>query len=526
MKNEELITRESFDDAIIKNVDNIRSFASINVDIKTTDDNYIIKNGEINLTESLPITGHKNIVSTKGLIINGIEKKEGDINISTTNAVLDNITANTKCLQGIFNSSNSENLTIKNCNITNDCKDGISVRIGNKANKLNFENNTVKGQAFGFLIDTTNIDVVNSSKNMYIANNHIFSNGGDCIELNFPMADLTKNNTVPKNIIVENNFLESTPNTDGLVTNPQCGFAIGVCNGRNVIINNNIIEESTLEAIHIEDCSQNINISNNIASNCNKDGITLAYNRRDDGINNIHVRSNPISITNNRFIKKNLSKTDSGIRIIDEHNWQYPILNINSNFVDGFDYGVSIQYQNETSSVNLDGTIVSRCNTGVLLRGDVKGKVYCYETPTLVNLAGNTKIEYIESSTPIKNLYTYSTVRGVRPAIINGFKFPIITNALKGNNSISIFNKPQSIVGRLNVFAFNNINKVNASFDLCKYRNGEFTYKKIFSYGGGSLDVGNIYEHEDKININLYSSESIKNIKIIIEFNGEYMVLS
>ena len=232
------------------------------------------------------------------------------------------------------------------------------------------ENNNIESISYGILVNQNTDD----GQDIYINKNKIDTHS-DGIEIN----TTSDNSNKFKNTIITDNIISITGGSG-----TSSGFGIGVADGKNVVISNNIIDESRLEGIHIEDTSKEIAISNNVLSNCHSDGIRVY------GVTGNVERC---TITSNN-IKGDKTTGKAGIYLPTVTTGVINLIDLNSNNINNFDYGI-FSYRN----INADNTIIENCNTAFNSETKrVQGHIQLIDTPVIINSSNEdiTEIDNVE----------------------------------------------------------------------------------------------------------------------------------
>ena len=234
---------------------------------------------------------------------------------------------------------------------------------GVQINNVNNVNSVIDGcniisEDYGILVNTN----TDGGKNLKITNNNIFAKS-DAIEINTTSSEDDKFT----NVIIDNNILE----TDSTASATTSGFAVGIATGKNIIVSNNIVNESRYEAVHIEDGSESIIVSNNVFNNCNNDGVRLYCNESKNKI--------VPNVTNN-IINGKTKNDNYAIYNANTVNGSYVNLNISNNTINNFD---TVLFNQALTSINADGLQVKNCNqfTKNLKAREIHGNINLNEVP-------------------------------------------------------------------------------------------------------------------------------------------------
>lgn len=260
-------------------------------------------------------------------------------------------------------------LNIKNVKIISDA--GIVYHINREGVvDTRIENNNLKCNSYGILVNATS----NNGKNLYINGNTIETNS-DAIEINTTSDSEDKF----KNIVITNNILSVTGGSG-----TSSGFPIGVANGKNITISNNVIDNSRREGIHVEGASKEIVITNNVLNDCKRDGMIIY------GVTGEIERC----IIDGNAIKGNKTEGLGGIYLPTASTGAIRKINLTNNTINNFDIGIR-SYRD----FNADNTIIENCNVAFSPEiRDVYGKVTLLDTPSLGNFTNfePSTIEYVD----------------------------------------------------------------------------------------------------------------------------------
>lgn len=260
---------------------------------------------------------------------------------------------------------------------------GHAIQINNENNvNSTIDNCKINATGYGVLVNSNS----DGGKDLKITNNNIYA-GSDAIEINTIHSASNKYN----NILIENNILE----TDTDRTGTTSGFTIGIARGKKILINNNVVNMSRNEAIHIEDGTEDLIITNNIINDCVNDGIRILMT------NSLSTQT-PI-ISNNIINSSNTQGT--GIRGIYDTNGLLSYTDLTNNRIKGFHNGITIGGA-YGQSFNLNGSIIENCDNGLVLPAstNVTGNVTFRNCTTGLYVSGdrsNINIDSLTFDTPV-----------------------------------------------------------------------------------------------------------------------------
>ena len=252
-------------------------------------------------------------------------------------------------------------------------------RTGIKDTKI--ENCNITGAKYPILVNATS----DGGENIVIDNNTILT-PSDGVEINTTSDTSDKF----KNVFITNNKI-SVIGGSGV----QAGFGIGVADGKNVLISNNIVDNCRLEAIHIEDTSKKIVVTNNILTNCQLDGIrilTMTSNKEKHIIQNNYMSG--------------ANKQNIGINLVWDANGKSDYYNIGNNTIENFDTGFPCV------TADVDGLEIINCNKAVSDSGGeyLKGNITLINTPKFGDFNSINSLVIDSITTPdVINPATYIT---------------------------------------------------------------------------------------------------------------------
>ena len=239
--------------------------------------------------------------------------------------------------------------------------------INSQIKDVSYENYDISTTDYSFLVNSKT-----TGENLRITKSKIHSDDSDCIEINTPNDNIE--NTM-KGYIITDNFLSTKSN----MTGTTAGFGIGIAQGHDIIICNNIIKESRREGLHIEGVSRNILVNNNLFLNCTLDGVRI-LTREKNG-----VKGETPLINGNIIRQKGLNRNGKGLELVSDVNGAAKTLFTN-NKIKGFDIGVTSYF----NTLNLSGCEISDCNIALKPLNSVKGVVTLDNVDSFINIGGGT----------------------------------------------------------------------------------------------------------------------------------------
>ena len=399
--------------------------------------------------------------------------------------------------QMFYFASGSKNVEIKdnNLNSTN-----MAVHLNSKnVENVKIMNNDVEGGNYPILVNSNS----QGGSNLTICNNNIKSNGGDCIEINTPNQGVD----TFKCVKIIGNTLESTPNGD---TTHNNGFGIGIAQGQDIVVTGNIVTNSRNEALHVEDCTQNLAVVGNVF-NSSYDGAWLQMGDKTKNIpeytpvvNGLYAKT--YLVNSNHFKKSNRDKTGMGIYLIYDKWGGSFIFNVANNRIEGFEYGI---YANGSPYTIMDNTVVESCIIGLKANnGKYLGRLIMKNCDKLVELNGSCVIDELVSYSNISptNLIINNITQNGLFSTINKLSYNQTHNVVTdSNNKTQIKLLPLSKVLDGNLFVKINYKYAETKEFLFKvnYVNNELKSDKIFELGYGSLGSGDLIVKDGFICVNL-----------------------
>lgn len=187
----------------------------------------------------------------------------------------------------------------------------------------------------------------------------IESQNADAITINSPTAGAAGRIT---DVVIGNSVL-SALHTGAAV---NAGFGVSLAHVARVAVSNLVILESRVAAIHVEDASQYVSLSNIVGYNCYANGIEIILGSLSGDTN-----WTPVSITGGQMVSANKATDKSGLRLLQDTTGAPQQTTVSGLIVDGFDYGVYLggsNTANPNSVFNVDMT-VRNCNNAVAYVG-------------------------------------------------------------------------------------------------------------------------------------------------------------
>jgi hypothetical protein len=356
--------------------------------------------------------------------------------------------------------------------------------------------------------------------------NKIYSAMGDGIEINLP-SDVR--NMFRDVRIIGNSITADTPASTPANTSAYnaSGFAIGIAEGQDITIIGNVIEGSRKEALHLEDCIENVTVVGNIFNDCNSHGFTIHNNTRASGT----LYAKFPTVIGNHFKAKNNTKTvgNNGIWVMWVTGYGYiQGGTFTDNRVEGFDIGVVLDGDGTLSSgFNLNGTIIENCNTGIKVSGhSVAGTITCRNVGKLLSFYKGGVVDRIVSTSNISenDLFSNNLTDGI--ADIRSFRYPLNPVALTASTTskVPLFKLPKYMKGILHVRATSNVygtyhkdiyditwdgTTLTGATPIISDVNGSYSNMALITEGGYlKVQVGNY---------------NYTTANLIVEFNGAYL---
>ena len=383
---------------------------------------------------------------------------------------------------------------------------GVHINSNNVKN-VTIQDNFIEGGNFPVLVNDNSL----GSENINIINNNIISTtGGDCVELNCPTSDenvdITCTNMKVLNNTLESKYIQGSSNSKG--------FSIGIAQGKNIVVANNISKESNQEGLHLEDAYKSVLVNNNIFDSTGIDGARInSYNRTD-----FNKRSDTPIITNNMFIKKGETKAGIGIRLIaDAYNY-VDLINISNNKVRGYEHGLSLE-KNLTYAI-ADNFIIENTKYGINGCGILKGTIVTKNVDTPIKNLSNRRLE-------VENLITTTPTN--HKFIENNNTSSVILSSLNlnrgdvsvgdGYTDIKLIKTPKGCKGNLQVELGNG--DLIVYYDI-SYNGSELNHEKLYNPYNG-LGFGNLSLNivDDSISIKIYKVGGYgMPLKLRVKFEG------
>lgn len=431
------------------------------------------------------------------------QNASGDLVISSSNVTLDGVDfEGSSTSQGIYFASNVKNFELKNSTVKTPSQ-AIHINNPNTEN-IDIVGNDIVADSYGVL---TNYSALHS-KNINILFNNIYSKYSDAIELNNPNSDNTISWQQAK-------IIGNTITADEYGSGPQAGFAIGIANTRDVVIVGNIVAKSRLEALHIEDGQENIVATGNVFNGCLDDGARIQAAGSDQT-----KKGKPVIISNNHFMKHNLTKTGSGIWRIN-NSFGVTDLILTSNYIRGFNKGITLD---GSALANVEGCYIEDCNTAISLGGGSRtvGTVTTANCDTLVWGAPGSMFDKVISKTPVTHILRYTDSDRVG-ATLKAFSAPTtsIKSSGSGMNKVDLFKLPTRMSGKLIVTKNElSINFIRLSCNVL-WDGTTLTVSNAFSNVNGAISEVSIVKNGDSLAISFWTG-STWDFSFNYDFEGEF----
>jgi len=467
----------------------------------------IIKDKNVNnaLTLSSQTTLYSN---NRSKITNTNSTAPGDIRITGSDIHINNVETQGSSPQTIYFSGSPKRIRLARIKI-NTTGHGLQLSTSNTED-ICLSESTITAEKYGFLLNNGS----KQGKNLHIVNNSIYSRNSDAIELNTPGTLGGAEYDGFRQVFIMGNRLSA----DEYGTSGQAGFAVGIAHTREVIVMGNISEKSRLEALHIEGDQQNIMVVGNVFNDCMSDGCR---------IKNSTAAKAP-TITNNSFVKKDLTRTDNGI-----HRLYDPMgsleCNFASNYIRGFDRGIWID---GPSTCHVEGTLVEGCNTGIYLGDTAKvvGSLLVKDCPTLVTAKNGTVVEKVVALSVPQSIMSYAGTSGKLGATIKNliaFTSPVTTVA-GANNLLNLFTLPSLLQIKLLCRINAGSSKLILSGDVT-WDGTALTMTNILKKQTGSILLGYsgsapLVNNNGSLALNMFTTSSLSALTVNYDFTGMYYV--
>ena len=434
------------------------------------------------------------------------------------NVSIDNLNIyNNETTETLVPSSTSSNIEIKN--VKADVNNMFLHIARNGVKNIVLKDSVIIGGNFPILVNESS----KGGENLNIINNNITSKTGDGIEINTPNQGVD----TFRGVKIIGNTIESVVNGD--VTHTS-GFGVGIAQGQDIIVSNNIIKDSRNEALHVEDCTENLIVTNNVF-NTSFDGAWLHMGDRTKtlpeyvpSVSGLYAKT--YLINSNHFKRKNNTKTNKGIYIVYDQWGDTFIFNIANNRIEGFDYGI---YSNGIPYLICDNTVIENCNIGLRAdRGKYIGKLIMKNCDKLVEVVGECEIDEIISYSKVSpsNLIINNITTVADYTTINKLTYPQIHYiSLDDNLKTQIKLLPISKVlnGKLFVKVLHTGNKKEILFDIT-YDGTSLTSNKLTEVTYGSFGDATLILKDGFISLDIYASGwNNYNITVETSFNGKYI---
>ena len=293
----------------------------------------------LNLSANVTLLGYNHTPLT---FTNG--STSGDIAISGSNTCINGlkITASTSS-QSVYISQGISNFTLINCLLYGQTNVGTLFQANvTGVTNIVIENNIFQYGNYAVLLNST------LTGSYALINNNTFLYN-KCVNVN-TLAGFT-------NVIISNNLMTSTG-----MTAAYDAFAIDIAHGNTVSVIDNIITNSVLECIHIEDTSTQVLIQgNNISTSATANasyGINIVQSTGSASVNHI-IDSNIIIFVGTP------SNNQGGINFVYNANDSVHDLSITNNRITNFVNGINLGDAFGLGSGLVTNNVISNCTTGI-----------------------------------------------------------------------------------------------------------------------------------------------------------------
>ena len=310
----------------------------------------------------------------------------------------------------------------------------------NGTDGLTIKNSDIRSDGYAILTNNMGLTTPAASTRLRIQDNYVVSKDADAIELNHPDADVT-------GAISTGNFLATT----SLSVATSAGFAYGNAKTKQWVFANNIVLDSRLEAIHIEDSQRGGTVTaNSVYSRSH--GLLTYPNIAGAGQGSFPIVANsfysPAKVTPPGGI------VNSGIFISYASPHSPPNgMPIVGNVVEGFTRGIFLRPALSTgtyANIQLvdnnhlkNNTISLRYEGGNVAKNRQFGTNFSAGTADLVQVGSGTwSVGKIYSdSTPTTIISNPAGYNSFMPSCIDGFGYPLatVTTAAGSASNINLF---------------------------------------------------------------------------------------
>ena len=321
----------------------------------------------LNLSANVTLLGYNHTPLT---FTNG--STSGDIAISGSNTCINGlkITASTSA-QSVYISQGISNFTLINCLLYGQTNVGTLFQANvTGVTNIAIENNIFQYGNYAVLLNST------LTGSYALINNNTFLYN-KCVNVN-TLAGFT-------NVIISNNLMTSTG-----MTAAYDAFAIDIAHGNTVSVIGNIITNSVLECIHIEDTSTQVLIQgNNISTSATANasyGINIVQSTGSASVNHI-IDSNIIIFVGTP------SNNQGGINFVYNANDSVHDLSITNNRITNFVNGINLGDAFGLGSGFVANNVISNCTigiTGVRISNQVRNNIMNTVTTAVQSTYGGT----------------------------------------------------------------------------------------------------------------------------------------
>jgi hypothetical protein len=389
-------------------------------------------------------------------------------------------------------------VSIKDLQLINN--QGIAYHLNRTGIKnVKIEDCNINATGYGVLVNLN----TDNGENIHILNNEISSND-DGVEINTTSTSEDKF----KNVFVIGNKI-SIPGGSG----DGSGFGIGVADGKNITITNNIIDNSRLEALHIEGSSKKVIISNNIATNCQLHGIKVF---------NVYGNPERFTVTNNQLSGNG---NNTGIYLVYNPNGDSrEIYDLSNNSISNFEIGIN-------DSGNIDGCQIISCEKAVgnEAGGHFKGNLTLVNTPVIANFTNDryTLFDSITTKDYIDPATIMTSTNSGKSVMIKNFDYKLQIDVGSENTTVmNLLKLPTYLNAIMKVkIVTPTVNKgeaiVKISYDSTNGLQKEVLYE---NNTGSFASTSNILIDDDMLTLNPYNPTQVSGFQIAeVSINGEIL---
>lgn len=445
----------------------------------------------------------------------------GGLQITGSYAQLENIRIDGQgTTQAIYAGAGASNVSLRGVDLTTN-NAATTAHIGIQNNSTGTDDwsligNRFRSNGYAFLLN----DGTGGIAGLITIGNYIDSRTADAFAINTPTTKF-QDGAIVGNVLRSQN----------VGSDANSGFAFSLAQVDGVVYVGNVIKESRQQAIHIEDGSENVTVTGNVAKTCRESGIRILVG----GAGNNEANARPVSVVGNQLEASAATVGEAGIYVVSDPDGTLQSCPIIGNVVRGFETGLWLggdgQHCAYGNTVH-NSTYAMRVDTGGGTRTVVEGTNFVKSCTNLLYASGATAHmisvgKFVCEDKPTNLISRTSTTR---PGVdFKGFSWPQSNTLTAGVNTYVVLFPSTStrFAGKITLRARNvagaadNIwYSADVSYDgttltitnpISEYNGGLTMTSPALRINAGNLEAG--FFHASAITI-----------RIDLNFDGIYMV--